>query len=68
MVELAFLDETDYLDPWQSGLRPGFATESALGPLIDELYIERERSNETLLLLLNLTVDINSIDYGILLD
>ena len=32
-----FLDEPDYLDPFQSGFRPGYGTETALVALEDDL-------------------------------
>ncbi|KAF7241261.1 Maternal embryonic leucine zipper kinase [Varanus komodoensis] len=43
----ALLDETDYLDPLQSGFRPGYGTESALVTLYDDL--DRVRSLGVLL-------------------
>ncbi|KAF7238474.1 HORMA domain-containing protein 2 [Varanus komodoensis] len=50
----ALLDETDYLDPFQSGFRPGYGTESALVALYDGL--------------LDLSAAFDTIDHGILLD
>ncbi|KAF7246310.1 Tyrosine-protein kinase Yes, partial [Varanus komodoensis] len=38
----AFLDETHYLDPFQSGFRPGYGTESALVTLYDDLCRKRD--------------------------
>ncbi|KAF7254239.1 hypothetical protein EYD10_01276 [Varanus komodoensis] len=38
----ALLDETDYLDPFQSGFIPGYGTESALVALYDDLCRERD--------------------------
>ncbi|KAF7246328.1 GREB1-like protein [Varanus komodoensis] len=39
----ALLDETDYLDPFQSGFRPGYGTESALVALYNDLCREKDR-------------------------
>ncbi|KAF7251092.1 putative RNA-directed DNA polymerase from transposon BS [Varanus komodoensis] len=64
----ALLDETDYLDPFQSGFRPGYGTESALVALYDDLCRERDRGSASLLVLLDLSVAFNTIDHGILLD
>ena len=36
------LDEIDYLDPFQSGFRPGFVTETALVALYDDLCRKRD--------------------------
>lgn len=33
-----FLNEADGLDPFQSGFRPGYGTEMALGVLVDVLH------------------------------
>ena len=33
----ALLDETDFLDPFQLGFRPGFGMETALVALFDDL-------------------------------
>ena len=62
------LDETDFLDPFQSGFRPGFGTETALVALYDDLCRERDRGSVTLLILLDLSAAFNAIDHGVLLD
>ncbi|KAF7252571.1 RNA-directed DNA polymerase from mobile element jockey [Varanus komodoensis] len=64
----ALLDETDYLDPFQSSFRPGYGTESALVALYDDLCRERARGSASLLVLLDLSAAFNTIDHGILLD
>ncbi|KAF7240862.1 Receptor-type tyrosine-protein phosphatase T [Varanus komodoensis] len=64
----ALLDETDYLDPFQSGLRPGYGTESALVALYDDLCREKDRGSVSLLVLLDLLAAFDTIDHGILLD
>ncbi|XP_062992110.1 uncharacterized protein LOC134404983, partial [Elgaria multicarinata webbii] len=64
----ALLNETDYLDPFQSGFRPGFGTETALVALWDDLCRERDRGSATLLVLLDLSAAFDTIDHGILLD
>ncbi|KAF7245550.1 hypothetical protein EYD10_08337 [Varanus komodoensis] len=64
----ALLDETDYLDPFQSGFRPGYGTESALVALYDDLCREKDRGSASLLVLLGLSVAFDTINHGILLD
>ncbi|KAF7252275.1 Succinate dehydrogenase assembly factor 3, mitochondrial [Varanus komodoensis] len=64
----ALLDETDYLDPFQSGFRPGYGTESALVALYDDLCREKDRGSASLLVLLDLLAAFDTIDHGILLD
>ncbi|KAF7245360.1 RNA-directed DNA polymerase from mobile element jockey [Varanus komodoensis] len=64
----AFLDETDYLDPFQSGFRPGYGTESALVALYDDLCREKDRGSASLLVLLDLSAAFDTIDHGILLN
>ena len=56
----ALLDETDFLDPFQSGFRLGFGTETALVALYDDLA-----GRETLL---DFSVAFSTIDHGVLLD
>ncbi|KAF7254503.1 Beta-tectorin [Varanus komodoensis] len=63
----ALLDETDYLDPFQSGFRPGYGTESALVALYDDLCREKDRGSASLLVLLDLSAAFDTIDHGILL-
>ncbi|KAF7239662.1 putative RNA-directed DNA polymerase from transposon BS [Varanus komodoensis] len=64
----ALLDETDYLDPFQSGFRPRYGTESALVALYDDLCREKDRGSASLLALLDLSAAFDTIDHGILLD
>ncbi|KAF7251291.1 Dystrophin, partial [Varanus komodoensis] len=64
----ALLDETDYLDPFQSCFRPGYGTESALVALYDDLCKERDRGSASLLVLLDFSVAFDTIDHGILLN
>ncbi|KAF7246048.1 Ribosyldihydronicotinamide dehydrogenase [quinone] [Varanus komodoensis] len=60
----ALLDETDYLDPFQSGFRPGYSTESALVTLYDDLCREKDRGSTSLLVLLDLSAAFDTIDHG----
>ncbi|KAF7235564.1 Cytosolic carboxypeptidase 4, partial [Varanus komodoensis] len=60
----ALLDETDYLDPLQSGFRPGYGTESALVALYDDLCREKDRGSVSLLVLLDLSAAFDTIDHG----
>lgn len=49
-------DKPDYLDPSQSGFRPGYGTETALIILVDDLHQELDRGNMPLLVLLDLPI------------
>ncbi|KAF7243157.1 Ephrin type-A receptor 4 [Varanus komodoensis] len=60
----ALLDETHYLDPFQSGFRPGYGTESALVALYDDLCREKDRGSASLLVLLDLSAAFDTIDHG----
>lgn len=42
-----YLEETGYLDSFQSTFRPGFGTEMTLATLMDDLYQERSRECNT---------------------
>ncbi|KAF7247075.1 putative RNA-directed DNA polymerase from transposon BS [Varanus komodoensis] len=64
----ALLEETDYLDPFQSGFRPRYSTESALVALYDDLCREKDRGSASLLVLLDRSAAFDTIDHGILLD
>ena len=47
-----FLDEVDYLDPFQSGFRPDYGTEIALDTLGDDRCWELDMGSLSLLILL----------------
>ena len=63
----AHLDETDALDPFQSGFRPRHGTETALVTLCDDLLREADRGKVSLLVLLDISAAFDTIDHGILL-
>ncbi|KAF7236183.1 Polynucleotide 5'-hydroxyl-kinase NOL9 [Varanus komodoensis] len=60
----ALLDETDYLDPFQSDFRPRYGTESALVALYDDQCREEDRGSASLLVLLDLSAVFDTIDHG----
>lgn len=58
------LDETDFLDPFQSGVRPDDGTKTASVALMDDLWQEREQGTAAILALLDLSAAFS--DHGIL--
>ena len=63
----AHLDETEALDPFQSGFRPRHDTEMQLVALHDDLLREADRGKVSLLVLLDISVAFDTIDHSILL-
>ena len=59
----AHLDETDALDPFQSGFRPCHGTEMALVALLREA----DRGKVSLLVLLDISAAFDTVNHGILL-
>ena len=60
-------DETDDMDPFQSGFRPRHSTEMALVTLYNDLLREADRSKVSLLVLLDISVAFDPVNHGILL-
>ena len=60
------LDETNSLDPFQSGFRPRHGTETALVALYDDLLREADRGKMSLLGLLDISATFDTIDHSIL--
>ena len=59
------LDETNTLDPFQSGFSHG--TETALVALFDDLLKKADRGKMSLLVLLDTSAAFNTVGHGILL-
>uniref|UniRef100_A0A803TWP1 Reverse transcriptase domain-containing protein n=1 Tax=Anolis carolinensis TaxID=28377 RepID=A0A803TWP1_ANOCA len=62
-----FLEDTNFLDHSQSGLRPGHSTEIAFVALVDDLYRELDRGSVSLLVLLDISAAFDTINHDILL-
>ena len=63
----ALLEETDALDPFQSGFRPWHGTETALVALQDDLLREADRGNMSLLVLFDISAAFDTVHHSILL-
>lgn len=62
------MDETDALDPLQSGFRPCHVIETALVALHNDLLREADRAKGSLLVLLSLSAAFDIINHNILLE
>lgn len=63
-----FLEEADYLDPFQSGFRSGLGTKTDSVTLLDVIYKELEKGTTSLVVLLDLSATVDTIDHGLLRD
>uniref|UniRef100_A0A8C6NSL6 Reverse transcriptase domain-containing protein n=1 Tax=Nothobranchius furzeri TaxID=105023 RepID=A0A8C6NSL6_NOTFU len=61
------LDDNGLLDPFQSGFRRNYSTESAHIRVLNDILILTDSGSHVLLLLLDLTVAFNTVDHTILL-
>lgn len=68
ILALEFLDEKDYLNPFQSGFSPSFGTESAMITFDRWPSLRTRWGSKFLLVLLDLSAVFNNIDHSILLD
>ena len=62
----ALLDETNALEPFQSGFRPCHGMEKALVTLFYDLLREADRGKTSLLVLLDISAAFDTVDHGIL--
>uniref|UniRef100_A0A803SWK3 Reverse transcriptase domain-containing protein n=1 Tax=Anolis carolinensis TaxID=28377 RepID=A0A803SWK3_ANOCA len=62
-----FLDDTAGLDPFQSGFHPGHGTETVLVAITDELRRQSDSCGSALLVLLDLTVAFDTVDYDLMI-
>ena len=63
----ALLDETNALDPFQSGFRLCHSMEMALVALFDDLLREADRGKMSLLVLLSISATFDTVEHSILL-
>uniref|UniRef100_A0A8D0GH51 Reverse transcriptase domain-containing protein n=1 Tax=Sphenodon punctatus TaxID=8508 RepID=A0A8D0GH51_SPHPU len=63
----AHLDSIGFLDPFQSGFRPSYGTETTLVALMDDLHREMDAGCSTFLILLDLLAAFDTVDHGLLL-
>ncbi|XP_070796004.1 proto-oncogene Mas-like [Pituophis catenifer annectens] len=62
-----FLEETDFLDPYQFGFRCGHRMETALVALVNDLWRARDGGCSSILVLLDPSVAFDTINHDILL-
>ena len=62
----ALWDESNALDLFQSGFRPCHGTEIALVTLLDYLLREADKGKMSLLFLLDISADFDTVDHDIL--
>ena len=62
----SFWEETSALDPFQSSFQPGHGVETALVTLTDDLQRKLDLAGSTLLFLLDLTAESDTVNHGLL--
>ena len=65
---LAYLSSAELLPPLQSGFRPGHSTKTAVLRVLLDILLFVDRGDFTTLVLLDLSVALDTVDYDILLN
>ena len=63
-----YLHENNVGDKFQSGFRKGHSTETALIKVVNDLRVNMDHKNISILMLLDLSAAIDTVDHNILLD
>ena len=63
-----FLHENNVHDKFQSGFRKGHSTETALIKVVNDLRVNMDHKNISILILLDLSAAFDTVDHNILLD